>query len=144
MYFSFRYKKEKVGKNFVWRPKIPVILSRYGAEIEFSALLDSGSDYTLLPKHVADALNLKISVKPEKASVVGGSVKTYRSSVNIKIEKGNRTIHLPKLPVNILEAIGTNGGLDDILLGRKPFFEWFNISFHENKKRVILNKVKRW
>lgn len=85
-------------------------------------LVDTGADYTLLPKFYADYLgvNLEKDCQPFSTFGVGGSETVYLLK-KMKIQLGNWQI---KIPVGFLER-------DDIppLLGRQGFLEKFKVVF---------------
>ena len=65
MSFSFKYKPEKLKSGAIlYRPLIPITLE--GEEkIDVFSILDSGSDMTIIPKEIAEVLNIK-SVREER------------------------------------------------------------------------------
>jgi predicted aspartyl protease len=132
---SFPYAREKVGNNFIMRPKIPVTLSWDGKVITVVALLDSGSDFSSIPVSLAEALGLVISNKEREIVGIGGKIKTKTSQVNMSVED----IHLGRMPIEVTES----PELDFPIIGRIPFFQIFDITFRENSNRIILNKILR-
>jgi len=127
---SFRYKDEGYGP----RPKIPITLIHDDKRLKVMALVDSGSDLIIIPKFIAETLELSLKGKEEPIKGVGGELKTVNSHVTIKI---NNTVLR-----NLTVKIPLTGEWDEILLGRRPFFEYFDITFEENEKRVRLIKTK--
>lgn len=93
----------------------------------------------LIPKDIADVLELEISSKTEEAEGIGGIIKTARTTVNLSITDGKETIYLPSIPVEVL----LEGELKEILIGRIPFFSEFDITFKENSKRIEMFRTKR-
>lgn len=90
--------------------------------IEIIMLVDSGADYSLLPKFYAEDLgiNLEKDCKPYSTFGVGGSETVYVLR-KIKVKLGNWEF---TLPVGFLER-------DNIppLLGRQNFLEDFKVTF---------------
>ena len=87
-------------------------------------LVDTGADYTLLPRFLAKSLGI-VLIKDCKAihtSGVGGSSKVYMLKKKIRVKIGN---YQRKVPVGFLEG-------DDIppLLGREEFLETFKVTFN--------------
>ena len=76
MVLVYRFKKEKVGKNYVSRPKIPIRLSWKGENLNAIALIDSGADITIVPPEIAEMLKLEFSEEHE--------IETYRESIKAK------------------------------------------------------------
>ena len=138
--FSFPYKKEKLsnGKE-VFRPTIPVEIGYKGQIMNFVAIVDSGSDVSFLTQWVADALGIEIKGKPSEVGTINGNVNVIEELVNVSIRHKNESEHFI-LPVDIpVDKIHS----DEIILGRKGFFDRFDITFKENSKRIILAKSKR-
>jgi len=104
-------------------------------------LIDSGSDYVLFPKSIAEAVGISLKGKIEEADGIGGRIKCRSGLATVKVRKGgvskiirNMRIHVP---------LSNCSGLDEILLGRNPFFKFFKIEFNENARRVVLKPVRR-
>src|SRR3989344_2296938 len=74
----------------VKRPLIPVTLSGKKEKMNFTAILDSGSDFILLPREVADILELEYdeSEREEGNTYTGSRIVTTRSAVRVLIQKG--------------------------------------------------------
>jgi len=108
--------KRPMAKLKFWSKK----LGRY---LEYVLLVDTGADYTLLPKHIALELgvDLKKDCKSFLTSGVGGKEKVYFSKQNLKIKIGNLE---KKIPVGFLDR-------EDIppLLGREGCLNDFDVRF---------------
>lgn len=133
--FSYPYVRERG----IYRPKIPIIISAGNFKTEVVGLIDSGSDYILFPKSIAEAVGIKLSEKTEKADGIGGQVdcKSGIATIILKKEK------LIKKLTNIRIYILIDGcGIDEVLLGRIPFFKYFTIEFKENSKRIRLLPIR--
>lgn len=89
-------------------------------------IVDTGADYTLLPKHLAKILgiDLKQDCKVFKTSGIGGEEKVYLAK-NIEVKIGGLQ---RKIPVGFLDR-------EDIpsLLGRQNFLETFEVIFSSNR-----------
>jgi len=134
---SFSYRKEISDNKIIYRPKIPIILRKYRKQVTLPATIDSGSDVTVIPREVAEFLELDISDKKRQVDGIGGAVQTIETTVNLEISKGRTKEYIPHMPVKVLL---TKSPINDILLGRVPFFSKFDITFKENARRVILTK----
>ncbi len=93
--------------------------------VEIIMLVDTGADYTLLPKFYAEDLgiNLETDAKPYPTFGVGGSETVYvLKKMNVKLGRWEFPI-----PVGFLER-------DNIppLLGRQDFLEDFKVVFHRH------------
>jgi len=137
MNLTFKYKDVKRSNNIrSLSPSIPVTLSGRGGKYEFIVLIDSGADVSAIPKHMAELLNLDLSSEKEDAFGIGGKVLAISTKMNIEINKGHEKF-LFDIPVKVI--------IDDYdfppLLGRAVFFDKFDITFKQNKKRVTLKPV---
>lgn len=96
-------------------------------------LLDTGSDGILIPKGMADYLEL--SLKGRKAvKGVGGEVPGGTATVDVILGSQARFTELRSVEVRVpLE--GYDG---PVLLGRKPIFELYDVSFIEGDLRFAL------
>ena len=99
----------------------------------FRFLIDSGADYTLIPKSKAILLGISYKKLKNTESIVEASnhsyIKTKTTHLYITIEK--ITVKIPVLICD--EEV-------ECLLGRKGVFENFNITFQEKNQRVIFRK----
>lgn len=139
MNLSFRYKKVT---SDIRRPIIPLQFNlKDGTPVTVAGLLDSGSDVILIPKDIAESLELNISKKTNEIDGVGGKVKVAKSRIRVRLDDGKRVYRIPHtLEVNVQLS---GNVFDDILIGRVPFFEEFIIEFNENAKRVRLRPSHR-
>jgi hypothetical protein len=138
---SFPYKVEKVKDGFVYRPKIPILLTHNGKSIDTIGLIDSGSDISTIPKGLAEYLGLELGGKTYEIEGVGGRVEVVNTFVNLTIQKGSEIHHIRQLSVKV--PIREEDQNEDIILGRDVFFNEFVITFKQNEKRIILEKVRR-
>lgn len=134
--FSYSYVKE----HGFYRPKIPVIVSAGGLKTEVVGLIDSGSDYVLFPREIADAVGIELRKKSEEAQGIGGKIKVRSGLVTITLKKGTRSKILQNMMIHVQED---ERGIDEILLGRDPFFKYFKIEFDDNSRRVVLRPNRR-
>ena len=112
---SYRYVKE----DGIYRPKIPIIISVDGVKTEVVGLIDSGSDFVLFPREIAEAVGIKLSRKIDKADGIGGQIRCRSGLATIILKKGNIIKRLTNMKIYV--QIDENG-IDEILLGRTPFF----------------------
>lgn len=139
MTLSFRYKRVT---NEIQRPVIPLQFNlKDGTPVTIAGLLDSGSDVILIPREVAESLELDIGRKTHEIDGVGGKIKVVKSRIRVRLEDEKRVYRIPHpLEVNIQLS---GNAFDDILIGRLPFFEEFIIEFNEGAKRVKLTPSHR-
>lgn len=137
---AFKYKPiKRPDENQVKTPSIPITLIGYPLiRIEFMALIDSGADISVIPKDVAELLNLNLDGKNEKSRGIGGEVDVINTKLNINIKKGHENYTF-MIPVQVI----LNGTNIPILIGRAGFFDEFKIIFDQINERVLLKKVAR-
>ncbi len=123
------------------RPKIPVLVSVEGNQTEVMGLIDSGSDFVLFPKDIAEAVGIKLTGKEEEADGVGGRIKCKSGLATLTLRRGNQVKRLRNTRIHVL--MDEESGIDEILLGRNNFFKHFKIEFNENAKRVKLVPTRR-
>lgn len=147
MRFSYRYKKERYVSGYVFRPRIPVRLSHNGTGLDTIGLLDSGSDTLSIPLFMAESLGMKLSRKKEKVQGIGGPVEVRHGILNITVEskarQGKRIRRHTIRSARVVVPVVDNEEIDDVLIGRIPFFQHFKITFDENAKRVTLTRATR-
>lgn len=98
------------------------------------ALLDSGADVSVIPKGLADFLNLKLSNKDE-AKGIGGKIVIWNSEVEVRVSNGHENYKFD-MPIQVSE--------DDsvpIIMGRKGFFDKFKVIIDESSERVELKRL---
>ena len=119
-------------------PFIPAHLRmKNGRFIKIAALLDSGADDTVVPKELSDFLGLKEKDEMDTAGI-GGKVKVKSSRIQFKITNG-RENHSLNVPCLVLQ----NEDVDvPFILGRNSFFEEFEITFKQDKEKIVLKKTE--
>lgn len=142
---TFRYIKDYHKTSFVYRPRVEMRLSNGDHSIRIVMLIDSGADVTLIPKEIAEILNLDLTTG-EKIQSFSASEKfeTIGKEINTELIKGTKAINLGKMEVRIsLKEAHAESLNSHALLGRNHFFKKFDITFRENTFKIILKKPKR-
>ncbi|MEW6069785.1 MAG: retropepsin-like aspartic protease [Candidatus Thermoplasmatota archaeon] len=119
------------GKYF---PIMPVTLINKDIEKEFFALIDSGSSISIFKPEVARQLNIDLE-KGEKLLMEGvsGKISVYVHKIKIRVEDYEFTA---KIAFSEEYTASLN------ILGRDSFFNHFLITFDENKRKIMLKRVK--
>lgn len=128
MGLKFVFEKEQSSIfGMIHRPMAKVLFwsKKKSNWVSVRMVIDTGADYSLLPKFIADQLgiNLTKDCKTFYTSGVGGSEKVYfLSKTKIKLGEWERTV-----PIGFLNK-------DNIppLLGRQGFLETFEVLFSSN------------
>lgn len=131
-----RFPFTKIGKTYlgnVHRPyaRIEISSDKVGEWVPIEAVIDTGADYTLLPRRYAFLLGIDLTVDcvPETTLGVGGSetIHLYKKGVKVRLKDWEG-----KVPLGFLER-------DDVpvLLGRLKCLEIFELIF---KNRATIFK----
>jgi len=118
----------------IFRPMIPITFKSKNLTFQSYALIDSGSDYTILPIEIAGKLNIKLSSKNSyEIEGAGGTIfRIYRSPSEIEYiiyQKGFRKIK-NKAHVFFAESGNT------LLLGQKGFLDKISIRLNSMRKEI--------
>ena len=131
----FQFNKEYVGEEIVYRPRIPVRLTKSGITIEVFALIDSGADRTVIPAAWADALKLEKG-KEIETSGISGSIEGYESWIDlIFTDDQGKSEKISRIPVYVLYEF------NDVVIGRNKIFDIFRITFEKLTNRIIFDKM---
>lgn len=142
MTLIYKFKKEKLENGlFVERPRILVVVSGSHGSIEMPALIDSGSDMTVIPEGIANAIG--IEKKGNKSNMFGfrevNEVMISRASITFsgKAERESVRITIP-----VLIALGKEHHEEetDIVLGVQGVFDNFVITFKKAEKKILLKR----
>lgn len=139
MTLSFDYRKlpQKKGGD-VRVPAIPVTFKGNGSfPVEVIALIDSGADVSIIPKDLAELLNLNLSGDISTSYGIDKKIKVKNSRVEISVGKGHET-HTFTIPVQVILE-----GDPPIILGRNTFFNKFIVSFDEESQKIKLKQKDR-
>ena len=136
MYLRYNCKHQQLAKG-VWvkEPIIPIALVGKGGKSDFTAILDSGSDFVLLPKEIADALQLDYQkgIEIKSRTFEGKDFRTKLTTVNMEIKKGRE-----RVPIQCKAAVNIDGpDYHHIILG-SSFFEHFEIIFDYPKNKFVI------
>ena len=134
MTFSFKYKPVRLvsGKSIL-RPIIPLIIGK--EKFNVFGMLDSGSDITIIPKELAEVMEIEYGGENEVSGISGVAVKAREGKLNIQFGK-RREIYNFDIPVLVPEKDGLN-----LIIGRLGFFNQFKITFSEAEKRIEFRKT---
>lgn len=116
------------------RPRIVIDIQYRNTVKEYDALIDSGADYSLLPKRAGLQLNMK---PPTKASghSTGGGGRVPMKHVVLETKLGQDKL---KLKFALLYTC------DDIpvIIGRKGIFDRYFIDFRQKENKIVFKKVR--
>lgn len=125
---SFPYRPIRIRRVGIhWRPFATALVSSNGKSIELDFLVDSGADFTVVPKSVGEQLGFE---QHDHFMGVGAGIAPYvLKRVTLQIGK-------TAIPARIAWA------LDEVtpVLGRLDVFDQLSVSFDRRRKRVILTR----
>jgi len=131
MKFPLSEKPTKFGR--IPDSKVPVALHTIRGPVLLNFLLDTGADFTMLPKHLASEMGIDLARCPTDRSfgIEGKGMKTYLSAILISIGPHRFT-------VRCLFA-----EREDVpyILGRADLFDRFSITFDNRRKKIILTRL---
>lgn len=145
--FSFDYRKNVVLDNVtkrpvldpmtgkpteIFHPMVPCIMSSSNKKSPLiEGLLDSGSDGIVIPRSLADYLDLQLKPAARPMRVANGrEVQRYTATVSIMLGRGGRCCD----PIDAEVSVPAEGD-PPLLIGREPIFRLFVITFVEAERR---------
>ena len=131
----FKYKEESLGKGAgqIKRPVADIYLkTKSGSWIEFHPYIDSGADLTMIPLSLGKLIGLHLDER--KVVQIGG----IRGSVPVMNDYCRIRIGNNQLNVKIAWAL-----IEDVppLLGRADVFDFFEITFSQQKSKITFRKI---
>jgi predicted aspartyl protease len=140
---TFRYVHDTLEGRVIPRPRVEIRLINGDKVFRLAMLVDSGADTTFIPKEVAEILELKLS-ETRKSRSASGPFETASGKVMAVLVKGREEIPLGEIPVIVpVKTIDDNNLQSYALLGRFPFFHYFDITFRERTKKLVLRTPKK-
>jgi len=123
----------------VYHPFIPCIISSERMRSKsMEGLLDSGSDGMVIPMELAECLKLDLVPASEPMRVADGKeVERYTAKIIIKVGRGGRYSD----PIEVEASVPKHGN-PPVLIGRKPIFKMFVISFVEAERRLEMKHYR--
>lgn len=118
----------------IFRPMLPVTFRANGVSFKSYALVDSGSDYTILPIEVAGILNLKLSTNRQfNLQAAGGNMfRIYKSPEKVEQAIEKKGFRPRKFSSYVYFA--ESGSV--ILLGQKGFLDQLNVKLKGSEREL--------
>ena len=133
MSIEFPFTSKRTALGTLLTPVVPVELLTRKGFVTFQFLLDSGADFTLLPRHVADLVGIDLTTAPSTKTfgVEGGGLTVWVGPVTLR------------LGPEIFDVRCFFSERDDapLLLGRMDIFSKFQIAFDPKRKRIRFTKI---
>ncbi|MFQ5531510.1 MAG: hypothetical protein ACE5ES_02745 [Candidatus Nanoarchaeia archaeon] len=139
MSFSLKYRSIKLesGKT-LHRPLVPLTIIGRKERLNVFATLDSGSDLSIIPKEIAEVLDVEYTGDNEVSGISGKTIKTKEGRIRIIFGKSREKY---SFIIPILIPIERENA--PIILGRVGFFNQFKIIFLESEKRIEFKKYNK-
>ena len=118
--------------EYSYRPMVKISVAASTGSENFMALIDSGSEITMMSSEIADILEISpAGCKTGVASGLGGNSPGFFSKVNIQI---------PEFPSQVIttNVLFIKDLSFDILLGQDDFFRTFLVRFEKHKNKFYL------
>jgi len=113
-------------------PIIPITLIKENVEIDTDVLIDSGANISVFREEIAECLEIVIEDGEEiLLQGLGGRIVGYIHELRVKVDD-------EEFPCKVVFSKELTVGLN--VLGREGFFEYFQVTFNERAKEVILEK----
>ncbi len=124
------YSPYEGGRTPICLPMLDVVMSRKNNTLKISGLVDSGSNITIVPLHVAQLLDIELKDQDDSVMGVGGSVTMHLAKVDgFTIIEEKMT--LAEFDDQVVRVSATKNTADFIILGRNSIFRRFDIKFQE-------------
>ncbi len=125
------------GRVPIYLPMVGVVMSHNDNILTTNGLVDSGSNITVVPLHVAQSLEIELTEQDDSVMGVGGSLNMHLAKVDgFTIIEEKMT--LAEFDDQVVRVSTSENRSDFIILGRNSIFRRFDIKFQEIEKRMQL------
>jgi len=134
----FKYKRIDRPAPFptIHAPAIPVTIAGKKDSVDVVGLIDSGADFSVIPREMAEIIGADLSNKPEEIGGIGGNTKAIETKIKMTITKGHEA-YTQTISAYVVEDLQDSF---PILIGRSGFFPKFKITFAEKTKKILLKR----
>lgn len=116
------------------RPEIPITISHNQLHATLIGLVDTGSDFTIFPKSVAEYLQLPLVDSPGTSSAFGGhEVKLLEGSAMLQLATDDQTL---AWPAEIRFCDFARAADETVILGHYGFLDFFTAIF-DGKEGIL-------
>ena len=117
--------------DYTYRPLIDVEVGGEENSRCFKALVDSGTDVTMMDQSIASLLGIENGTKAQ-VSALGAETEGFFANVSLKIDKFETAFSFRVL---FVENLSHNF---DIILGQEDFFQNFEVIFKKKQNKFYL------
>ncbi len=111
-------------------------------EIRLLALVDSGADWSFLPLEVAEILHLDLNKEGVKIMTIAGESDVYQTKVHVEIPLSSHfPLRVGEINAHVMPYEVGKNYQHFVILGRKDFFEKFEITINETGQHVMLREL---
>lgn len=105
-------------------------------------LLDTGATTTFLTPDIAEYLGLELTGEPTEAHGAGRAFQVRNARVEVQLELSRRFVsaELEKHTIDVKVPTEADA-IPFPVLGRKPFFSYYEITFREVEETIVLRRV---
>jgi len=124
-------------------PMLPVVLSWGKRTLKTKMLLDTGAGVSFIPPWMAKELRLDIDGRDRVAPGAGGNLRVQSSKVNIRpavLDTKRRPARSRLMEFVLITA--DDDSLPFPMLGRHPFFNWYDVEIKEKDDVFVLKERK--
>lgn len=152
----FKYKgvprwDEKGVPYLVKKPVIEVTFRRFSElkdennrEIRMLALVDSGADVSFIPLEIAQTLRLDVDQSEARILTIAGIAKVFQTKVHVEIpRKGKLPVDIGMIHADVMPHETGDRMPEYVILGRKDFFEKFEVTINETAQTIILRDIHK-
>jgi hypothetical protein len=120
---------------------IPVSYSWKGKGMRTKVLLDTGATTSFLIPDIAEYLGLELTGDPTEAHGAGRAFEVREARVEIQLEVSQRFGATPERHEITVKVPTEPDAIPFPVMGRKPFFLWYEITIREVREEIVLRRV---
>jgi hypothetical protein len=152
----FKYKSiprwDDQGRSIaIKKPVIEVTFRRFSEskdennrEVRMLALVDSGADISFIPLEIAQTLRLDMDESENKILTIAGITNVYKTKVHVEIpRKGKLPVDIGLIHAGVMPHESGKYTPEYVILGRKDFFEKFEVTINETAQTIILRNIHK-
>jgi len=113
-------------------------------ELRVLGLIDSGADMSYIPLDTAETLHLDIDASPNRILTIAGITSVFQTTAHVEIpRKGKFPVIVGRINAYVMPPNSEHSTPDYLILGRKDFFEKFQVCINESKQTILLKDTHK-